>query len=211
MAVISCPDCGHDVSTSAPACPHCGRPSPAGMTPIAAVPGPPLQEQTLWQGTPSWMLLVGKIVVIVLTLIALPIVAHFVAVAASDPVTGSHIASVGWLVTAVVVLIEIVAFLLALARLLSLSYKITNQRVIVESGMLTKSVTEIDLRYVDDSRFFQSVMHRLLGVGDVTIVSSDKQLPTLVLRGIHDPRGVRELLRSTAYQVSQRQVFTRAT
>lgn len=207
MAVISCPDCGHDVSTMAPACPHCGRPSPAGMTPIAAVPGPPLQEQTLWQGTPSWMLLAGRIVVIVFTLIALPLAVHFAATAFGNP----RIAQIGWLATALVVLLQIAALLLALARLLSLGYKITNQRVIVESGMLTKSLSEIDLRYIDDSRFSQSVMQRLLGLGDVTIVSSDKQLPMLTLHGVRDPRAVRELLRSTAYQVSQRQVFTRAT
>jgi uncharacterized membrane protein YdbT with pleckstrin-like domain len=177
------------------------------MTPIAAVPGPPLQEQTLWQGTPSWMLLAGKLVVIVVTLIALPLAAYFAAKASGNP----QFARIGGWVTALVVLLQIVAFLLALARLLSLGYKITNQRVIVESGMLTKSLSEIDLRYIDDTRFSQSVMQRLLGLGDVTIVSSDKQLPTLTLHGIRDPRSVRELLRSSAYQVSQRQVFTRAT
>lgn len=27
MALVKCADCGKDISTSAPACPHCGRPS----------------------------------------------------------------------------------------------------------------------------------------------------------------------------------------
>ncbi|MGZ7032784.1 MAG: zinc ribbon domain-containing protein, partial [Thermoanaerobaculia bacterium] len=41
MPVIACPDCGHDVSTLAPVCPHCGRPSPAGTTPMpASMPTP---------------------------------------------------------------------------------------------------------------------------------------------------------------------------
>ena len=26
MALTTCPDCGRDVSASAPTCPHCGRP-----------------------------------------------------------------------------------------------------------------------------------------------------------------------------------------
>ncbi|MCB9556621.1 MAG: zinc-ribbon domain-containing protein [Deltaproteobacteria bacterium] len=34
MALVSCPDCGKDVSDAAPACPNCGRP-------IADVPSPP--------------------------------------------------------------------------------------------------------------------------------------------------------------------------
>lgn len=30
MALITCPDCDKQVSASAPACPHCGRPSEQG-------------------------------------------------------------------------------------------------------------------------------------------------------------------------------------
>lgn len=33
MSLIDCPECGHEVSDSAPACPHCG-------TPIAPAPPP---------------------------------------------------------------------------------------------------------------------------------------------------------------------------
>jgi hypothetical protein len=37
MGVFNCPDCGKSVSTSAPACPHCGRPSaPTTTAPVPA-------------------------------------------------------------------------------------------------------------------------------------------------------------------------------
>lgn len=36
-------------------------------------------------------------------------------------------------------------------------------------------------------------------------------MPVYVLHGIHDPRAIREMIRSHAYEVSQRQLFTRAT
>ena len=81
----------------------------------------------------------------------------------------------------------------------------------IETGLLTKALSEIDLRYVDDSQFTQGVVHRMLGIGNVTLMSSDKSTPVYVLRGIRDPRGVRELIRTHAYKVSQRQLFTRAT
>jgi hypothetical protein len=83
--------------------------------------------------------------------------------------------------------------------------------VLIEQGMLSKSVNEIDLRSVDDTQFYQSFADRLLGIGNVTLVSSDKALPITMLHGIGNPRNVRETIRAAAYQVSQRQLFTRAT
>jgi len=51
----------------------------------------------------------------------------------------------------------------------------------------------------------------MLGIGNVILISTDKAAPMFVLRSIRDPRTVRETIRAHAYQVSQRQVFTRAT
>src|SRR5688572_26533758 len=36
MALIKCPDCGGQVSTAAPACPHCGRPVTESAAPSAS-------------------------------------------------------------------------------------------------------------------------------------------------------------------------------
>jgi membrane protein YdbS with pleckstrin-like domain len=207
MPVISCPDCGHDVSTLAPACPHCGRPSPAAKMTAAAAAGPALPEETLWRGTPAWTLLIGQVAAIALTLVGVPVIAHYAGQAIGDP----RIAGVGWWVAAALVLIELIRFVSGLISLRSTLYTITNQRVMIETGLMTKSLNEIDLRYVDDTQFFQGVGERLLGIGNVTLVSSDKSLPLYVLRGVHDPRAIREMIRSRAYEVSQRQLFTRAT
>jgi len=211
MPVITCPDCGHEVSTLATACPHCGRPSPSGFAPIAASAVPPATEETLWHGTPSWRVLIGKVGIMILTVIIIPIAAGFVASRAVDIEMSSRISKIGWWILAIALVVQIIAFLIAMMRLQSTLYTITNQRILIEQGMLSKSVNEIDLRYVDDSQFFQTFTDRLLGIGNVTLVSSDKALPVTVLRGIHDPRGVREIIRARAYQVSQRQVLTRAT
>src|SRR3954470_18268257 len=206
MPVITCPDCGRDVSTLAAACPHCGRPmSPSTFAaPVAAVPA---AEETLWRGSPSWRVLIGKVVAMILTLIVIP-----VAIYVDSQTSGSgNITKIGWYATALLLLIQLVGFLLAMLRLQSTLYTVSNQRVLIEQGILSKSVSEIDLRSVDDTQFFQSFHERLLGIGNVTLVSSDKALPVTVLRGIHDPRNVRETIRAAAYQVSQRQLFTRAT
>lgn len=211
MPVITCPDCGREVSTLASACPHCGRPSPAGFAPIAASAAAPASEETLWHGTPSWRVLIGKVALMIVTVIIIPLLAGFAAGRAPDVEMSSRISKIGWWITAIALVVQIVGFLIAMMRLQSTIYTITNQRILIEQGMLSKSVAEIDLRYVDDTQFFQTVFDRLLGIGNVTLVSSDKALPVTMLHGIHDPRAVREIIRARAYQVSQRQVFTRAT
>jgi len=212
MPVIACPDCGRDVSTIAPTCPHCGRPSPAGTAPIAASAVPPTApEQMVWRGTPAATLLIGRVLIMIAIVIVVPLLARLASRMAPDFESSSRIIRIGWLITAALLLIEGTRFLISLIKLRSTLYTITNQRVMIETGILSKSVSEIDLRYVDDTQFFQPVIYRMLGIGNVTIVSSDKTTPVQILRAVPDPRRIRELIRTNSYQMSQRQIFTRAT
>lgn len=212
MPVIACPDCGRDVSTIAPTCPHCGRPSPAGTAPIgpSAVP-PSAPEQTIWRGTPAPTLLIGRVLIMIAIVIVVPLAARLASRMTADFETSSRVIRIGWLITAALLLIEGTRFLISLIKLRSTLYTITTQRVMIESGILSKTVSEIDLRYIDDTQFFQPVVYRMLGIGNVTIISSDKTTPVQVLRAVPDPRRIRELIRANSYQMSQRQIFTRAT
>jgi uncharacterized membrane protein YdbT with pleckstrin-like domain len=207
MALTTCPDCGREISTAAPACPHCGRPNaPAVAAPVAAQS--PAAEQTLWHGSPSWLLLLGKIIWLVLAAIVLPAALVWAnKTFLPDPVAMRIV----WFVVAAVILWRAVGVVVALMRIRSTHYTVTNQRVIVESGIAEKTVEDIDLRYIDETHFRQRIIERMLGIGNVTIVSSDKVAPQFVLRGIPDPRALRELIRARSYEVSQRQLFTRAT
>src|SRR6266849_5482866 len=215
MALVPCPECQREISTAATACPHCGRPMVPSMT-VPPVPAVPATEERLWRGTPSWALLFGKILRAALAAVVLPLILYlgydwFSAYSPAIQEKHDLIFRVGWLITLVVVLVLGVEVLIALARIKSTLYTVTNQRVIIETGIVSKSVEDIDLRTIDDTNFQQRFLERLLGIGNVTIVSSDKVAPTYVLRGVPDPRGLRELIRSHAYQVSQRQLFTRST
>ena len=181
------------------------------MAPMPASAQAPAHEETLWKGTPSTLLLAGYIVGIVLTLVVIPWIAIFFASTMPDLERASNMRSFGWIAAAVLGAIQLLAFFIAWIKLRSTQYTVTNQRVLIEQGIFSKTVDEIDLRYVDDSSFTQSLLDRLLGIGSVTLVSSDKTTPRFMLRSIRDPRGVREKIRAEAYQASQRQIFTRAT
>ena len=170
------------------------------------------KEETLWRGTPSPILLIGKIATLVLILVAIPLLTRFFASTLTyDLVKAGNIRTAGWVIAGILAAVQAVVIVIAWLKLRSTMYIITNQRVILEQGILSKTVNEIDLRYVDDSQFFQGLTDRLLGIGNVTMISSDKTSPTYMLRSVSDPRAVRELVRTHAYQSSQRQVFTRAT
>ena len=212
MPVIACPDCGREVSTGAVACPHCGRPNSAAMAAPAMPQGvaqPAGPEETLWQGSPSSRVLAWRAIGIVVTAVAIYVLAHWIAGRTADLDQSTRILRMGWWVMAVVAALQIVGLIVALIRIRSTSYTITTQRVLIERGMLSRSVSEIDLRTIDDTQLFQSAGQRILGIGNITLVASDKEAPIVVLQNIPDARNMRETIRSNVYRVSQRQFYMR--
>jgi membrane protein YdbS with pleckstrin-like domain len=221
MPLVACPECRASVSTSAASCPRCGHPlAPALATP-AAEPG---GERELWQGRPSAKALVGTIVTAALFTTAV-IVAVYLAhgplldlVAESSPQLGRDLArnrDTVWLVAVGLVVLLVGARLLKLAWrvavLKSHHYRITSQRMVIESGVFSRNIEEIDMRTVEDLAFQQSMFERMLGIGDITVISSDRTNAQTRLVGLARPRELRELLRNSAYQATNRQLFTRQT
>jgi membrane protein YdbS with pleckstrin-like domain len=168
--------------------------------------------------------LYGKILGLVIRLVIVVVIAYIAitmglpALASMSSTTRSFVEQnttnieLGIALVGIIVLLPTIFSLLgAAARIRNTSYKVTNQRIVIESGVLSRSLEEIDLRSVDDIEFRQGVLERLFGIGEVFVVSTDKVAPKFMLHGIPDPRKTRELVRAAAYQVSQRQIFTRST
>jgi hypothetical protein len=228
MPLVPCPECGHQVSTQALSCPSCGRmllSAAAAQASGIFTPGlpPHAPEQVLWEGHPSFLLMIGRVLRFGLALVLWPL-AGYVFVAYAVPLLARFIAPLrGWLrddssltlvvaiAVGVILFAKGIGMLLVLARVKATHYRVTNQRILVETGLLSKALEEIDLRYVEDLEFQQTFLERIVSIGRILIISSDKLAPKMVLRGIRDPRGLRELIRSYAYHMSQRQLFTRAT
>ena len=107
--------------------------------------------------------------------------------------------------------IRSVVLSVSVLQLRNTRYRLTNQRLMVEQGILSRTLEEVDLRTVDDSGFSQSPLERLQGIGTVWIIASDRATPRVVMRGIPEPRSLRGKIRENAYRLSQGQVFTRST
>ncbi len=173
-----------------------GDSASASSAPSGAAKGP---EQTIWKGSPSWRALFGRLFALAAVLVVLPPVLSAIVdrVAPGTLATEDAAKAVGWIVGALVVY-ELLRLPGRAARVASTRYTLTNQRLIIEGGALSRKIGEIDLRSVNDSQLHQGVLERLLGIGSIALISTDKTSPLAVLRWMGDPRSLRELVRTRA-------------
>ena len=74
------------------------------------------------------------------------------------------------------------------------SYSLTNKRLLIISGIFTKSVDEIELFRIVDSVTDQSFIDLWADIGDITVSSSDKT-GTIVMKKVPNPHYLRDTLR----------------
>lgn len=73
-------------------------------------------------------------------------------------------------------------------------YSLSEDRLFISVGFLSIKDDEILLYRVRDIDTRRTLWQRLFGVGTVTVVSSDKTMPNMVLKNIKDPVFVKELI-----------------
>jgi uncharacterized membrane protein YdbT with pleckstrin-like domain len=134
---------------------------------------------------PHWIALVMPVIATVLILVA------EILIAANFPPSLP-----GWMLT-IVVLAGIglfVAFpLRAFLNWATSHFVVTSDRVIHRSGWLAKQSMEIALERVNDVRFHQSVLERVVGAGDLRIESGGEYGQNH-FRNIRDPERVQKLI-----------------
>jgi len=81
-------------------------------------------------------------------------------------------------------------FVLAYWRRWNVSYSLTNQRFIHETGILRRVTDRIEVIDMDDITFEQGLLERLVGVGTIHVSSSDRTHPELLLYGIENVKEV---------------------
>lgn len=111
----------------------------------------------------------------------------------------------GWLIAAgIIIALWVVTFLVLLYRQYSVHYRLTNQRLIHEKGLLSRVTDRIEVIDVDDVTFSQGIIERMLNVGTITITSSDRTHPEMVLPGIERVRDVATLMDDARRQERRR-------
>ena len=70
----------------------------------------------------------------------------------------------------------------------------SEDRLFLSVGFLNIKDDEVLLYRVRDIDSERSLFQRLFGVGTITVMSSDKSMPNLVLKNVKDPVFVKELI-----------------
>jgi uncharacterized membrane protein YdbT with pleckstrin-like domain len=78
----------------------------------------------------------------------------------------------------------------------STTYELTSQRLKIYRGILSRRLEEIELFRVKDYVMVQPLLLRLLGLGNLSVVSSDSTTPRVELRAIPGVAEVREQFRT---------------
>ena len=83
-------------------------------------------------------------------------------------------------------------------------YALSEDRLFLSVGFLSIKDDEILLYRIRDITTSRSIWQRLFGVGTVTVVSSDKTMPTLQMKNIRNPVAVKELLHNQVEEMKIR-------
>ena len=83
-------------------------------------------------------------------------------------------------------------------------YMLSEDRLFLSKGFLNVKDDEILLYRVRDIATSRSLLQRVFGVGTVTVLSSDKTCPTLVMKNIRNPIAVKEILHKRVEEMKLR-------
>jgi membrane protein YdbS with pleckstrin-like domain len=108
-----------------------------------------------------------------------------------------------WFVSLALAVIGFILILIPIIQTKTIRYRITNYRIDYERGLLSKDINTLELWHVEDLRFHQSLLDRILGVGDIQIISHDETMPMLNMRSIPHPRPLFEQLKQRVIAVKR--------
>ena len=149
------------------------------------------QEETVWTGTPSQWTNVKAFVLCALAEAALWIIG---AVFLSQ-VEGKPIRQAVWLSLLPLSLGPILTALWYWLMVRHTRYKITSQRLLITTGIFSRATEEVELFRIKDTALVEPFLLRLVGLGHVMLMSSDRTMPTVVLRAVPKARSLREMVR----------------
>lgn len=87
-------------------------------------------------------------------------------------------------------------------------FELTSDRFRTKIGILSQKVDELELYRVRDYEVFKPFLLRLFGLGNLTLITSDKTHPKIEMKAIKNPEIVLELFRKNV-EISRKKTGTK--
>ncbi len=140
-------------------------------------------EEVFFHGHPSWLSLLGfHLRGLIIALLAGVIAGVATRIAA-------HHVELGWVIVAVLVVFAARIGLAQLARLQT-TYAITDRRLIIERGLVSRELHQTRLDRIQNVNARQSLGQRMLGIGTVDFDTAAETGYAFSFAGVGDPRGL---------------------
>jgi uncharacterized membrane protein YdbT with pleckstrin-like domain len=140
-------------------------------------------ELVFFHGHPSWRSILSFYVKGVLIAIVIGVIVGVI-----TRVTGKSV-SVPLVAVAVVVALVVMVIVGLLTRIATV-YTITNQRLTIRTGILAHELHETRLERVQNVNYRQSILERVLRVGDVTFDTAGEAGYNFAFRGVAGPHQI---------------------
>lgn len=75
-------------------------------------------------------------------------------------------------------------------------YTVTNQRIKTSSGVFSKSLDDLEIYRIKDTRIEKPFLLRIFGLGNIIMITSDALTPQITMVGLSDVEQKREQLRT---------------
>jgi len=134
-------------------------------------------EQVIFQGHPSWRALLGFYLKGIVVAAVIGVIAKLI---------GAGSASVFLIVLVLIALAVLVGFV----RRVATTYTITNRRLNIKRGIVSREIQETRLERVQNVNYRQSVYQRLMQIGDVDFDTAATDDYNFVFVGVANPAEV---------------------
>lgn len=202
---MNCPSCHIVVDGDSRFCKHCGTSLTGGKTAAAGPVAPndpltaaaknpaadafrdPAQEKDVWQGRPAWQAYYGTWLLWAVVVVIVLVLTYRWTTSVDKTARMVMWAIVGGGAVALWVRQALIIY--------GLHFQLSTQRLVIRRGILSRTTDQIELVRVDDVRFRQGLIDRIVKTGDVEVISSDATDAKLVLQSILNPDKVAEDVR----------------
>jgi uncharacterized membrane protein YdbT with pleckstrin-like domain len=158
-------------------------------------------EQVFFHGHPSWRSMLAFYIRGLLAAILAGVIAGLL-----TRVTGRSV-EVPW-VAAAVLIVFLFVLVWGLVRRLATTYTITNRRLTIRSGLLSRELHETRLERVQNVNSRQRLLERVLRVGTVDFDTAGGAAYDFSFRGVEDPGGIVRTVNSALADLGPTQPVT---